>query len=148
MEAVQAITGSGGWPMTVFLTPDRRPFFGGTYFPPDDRHGHARRSRTVLAALTDVWTNRRAEVEEQADELAEAIGLAIGDQRPPGSRSHPRRPGGRGPPTSSTAGRGRELAERFDPEWGGFGRAPKFPQPTLIDLALPSLRWADRTTGP
>jgi hypothetical protein len=72
MEAVQAITGSGGWPMSVFLTPDRRPFFGGTYFPPDDRHGTPS-FRTVLSALTDVWTDRREEVEEQADELSEAI---------------------------------------------------------------------------
>src|ERR1017187_9650366 len=72
MEAVQAITGSGGWPMSVFLTPDRRPFFCGTYFPPDDRPGTPS-FRSVLAALTDVWGNRRGEVEEQADELSEAI---------------------------------------------------------------------------
>src|SRR5580658_1465045 len=72
MEAVQAITGSGGWPMSVFLTPDRRPFFGGTYFPPDDRHGTPSFG-TVLAAMTDVWENRRQEVEEQADELSRAI---------------------------------------------------------------------------
>jgi uncharacterized protein YyaL (SSP411 family) len=69
MEAVQAITGSGGWPMSVFLTPDRRPFYGGTYFPPTDHHGRPSFT-TVLDALTDIWTNRRAEVEEQAEELA------------------------------------------------------------------------------
>ena len=72
MEAVQAITGSGGWPMSVFLTPDRRPFYGGTYFPPTDHQGRPSFT-TVLHALTDVWENRRAEVEEQADELATAI---------------------------------------------------------------------------
>ncbi len=72
MEAVQAITGSGGWPMSMFLTPDRRPFFGGTYFPPTDRGGSPS-FRTVLDALTDVWEQRRDEVETQADELSEAI---------------------------------------------------------------------------
>ena len=61
MEAVQAMTGSGGWPMSVFLAPDRRPFFGGTYFPPADRPGSPS-FRTVLAAITDVWDNRRSEV--------------------------------------------------------------------------------------
>jgi hypothetical protein len=72
MEAVQSLTGSGGWPMSMFLTPDRRPFFGGTYFPPADRAGTPS-FRTVLAALGDVWEHRRDEVEEQADELSEAI---------------------------------------------------------------------------
>jgi len=61
MEAVQAITGSGGWPMSVFLTPDRRPFYGGTYFPPDDLQGRPSFT-TVLRALTDIWLSRRAEV--------------------------------------------------------------------------------------
>jgi hypothetical protein len=135
MEAVQAITGSGGWPMSVFLTPDRRPFFGGTYFPPDDRHGTPS-FRTVLAALTDVWTNRRHEVEEQADELSGAIA----------SRSVIARPSGRASALGSLGGTDdgvdllevatTELRTRFDPEWGGFGPAPKFPQPTLIDIAL------------
>jgi uncharacterized protein len=135
MEAVQAITGSGGWPMSVFLTPDRRPFFGGTYFPPDDRHATPS-FRTVLAALTDVWTNRRHEVEEQADQLSAAIA-----SRSVISRSS-------SPPTALGSLGGtdggvdllevatQELAARFDSHWGGFGPAPKFPQPTLIDIAL------------
>ena len=72
MEAVQAMTGSGGWPMTVFLTPDGRPFFGGTYFPPSDRHGMPS-FRRVLDAVDDAWHNRRDEVDHQADALAEAI---------------------------------------------------------------------------
>ncbi|MGH9095935.1 MAG: thioredoxin domain-containing protein, partial [Acidimicrobiales bacterium] len=135
MEAVQAITGSGGWPMSVFLTPDRRPFFGGTYFPPDDRHGTPS-FRTVLAALTDVWTNRRHQVEEQADELSGAIA----------SRSVIARPPGRAPTLGSLGGDDdgvdllevatTELRTRFDRQWGGFGPAPKFPTPTLIDIAL------------
>jgi uncharacterized protein YyaL (SSP411 family) len=135
MEAVQAITGSGGWPMSVFLTPDRRPFFGGTYFPPDDRHGTPS-FRSVLAALSDVWGNRRGEVEEQADQLSEAIA----------SRSVIARPADRSSSLGSLGGDSqgidlldvavKELTTRFDPEWGGFGPAPKFPQPTLVDIAL------------
>src|SRR6187200_819766 len=62
MAAVQAMTGSGGWPMSVFLTPDLRPFFGGTYFPPQDRHGLAGFPR-ILTAVADAWANRRTEVE-------------------------------------------------------------------------------------
>ena len=72
MEAVQAITGSGGWPMSVFLTPDRRPFYGGTYFPPVDRYGTPAFS-TVLATLTEAWAGRRRDVEEQADEICRVI---------------------------------------------------------------------------
>jgi hypothetical protein len=136
MEAVQAITGSGGWPMSVFLTPDGRPFFGGTYFPPDDRHGTPS-FRTVLSALTDVWTNRRAEVEEQADELSEAIASRSVVSGPSGSRSLFSPRGDAAQPAPDVVGTAvEELAGRFDPQWGGFGGAPKFPQPTLIDLAL------------
>src|ERR1700682_6234080 len=72
MEAVQSIAGSGGWPMSMFLTPDRRPFFGGTYFPPTDRAGTPS-FPTVLTALSEVWEQRRDEVEAQADELSGAI---------------------------------------------------------------------------
>jgi hypothetical protein len=137
MEAVQAITGSGGWPMSMFLTPDRRPFFGGTYFPPDDRRG-APSFRTILGAVTDVWDNRRDDAEQQADELSRAIA----------SRSVVRASGGGSsffPASDERPGGGRadlltpamdELSQRFDPEWGGFGGAPKFPQPTLVDMAL------------
>ena len=145
MEAVQAITGSGGWPMSMFLTPDRRPFFGGTYFPPEDRRG-APSFRTVLGALTDVWENRRTEVEEQADELAGAIAARSVLRPTPGATSL-------FAPSGTEAGGGRpdlltpaveELSSRFDPEWGGFGAAPKFPQPALVDLVLLHAR---RTRG-
>ena len=134
MEAVQAMTGSGGWPMSVFLTPDRRPFFGGTYFPPDDRHGTPSFT-TVLTALTDVWEHRHHEVEEQADELSEAIANRSVIDRSPGARSLFAGPTGEGGPDLLDRAVD-ELARRFDPEWGGFGAAPKFPQPTLVDLAL------------
>ncbi len=136
MEAVQAMTGSGGWPMSVFLTPDGRPFFGGTYFPPADRPGLPS-FRTVLGALTDVWDNRRDEVEEQADELARSVASRSQIQPASGAGSlfaaagtHPA--GG----SRLLATAVDELSQRFDPQWGGFGPAPKFPQPTLVDLAL------------
>jgi hypothetical protein len=134
MEAVQAITGSGGWPMSVFLTPDRRPFYGGTYFPPDDLQGRPSFT-TVLRALTDIWLSRRAEVEEQADELATAIGDRSRIVRRPDAVSLLDALDDGGPPDLLTPAAA-ELATRFDRAWGGFGAAPKFPQPTLVDVAL------------
>jgi uncharacterized protein YyaL (SSP411 family) len=146
MEAVQAITGSGGWPMSVFLTPDRRPFYGGTYFPPTDHHGRPSFT-TVLDALTDIWTNRRAEVEEQAEELAGAIVSRSVIEARPGAASLLDAVDGSGPPDLLTPA-AEELAKRFDPEWGGFGGAPKFPQPSLIDVALrQALRAGSRPGG-
>jgi uncharacterized protein YyaL (SSP411 family) len=136
MEAVQAMTGSGGWPMSVFLTPDRRPFFGGTYFPPDDRRGMPS-FRTVLSSLAEVWTTRREEVEEQADELSEAVASRSVISTKAGAKSLFTGPeGGTGAPPDLVGKAVAELAQRFDPAWGGFGGAPKFPQPTLVDLAL------------
>jgi hypothetical protein len=137
MEAVQSLTGSGGWPMSMFLTPDRRPFFGGTYFPPADRAGTPS-FRTVLAALGDVWEHRRDEVEEQADELSEAIRSRSVIPPQVGASSPFTREGPAGDDSEPDllAVAVAEMAGRFDPEWGGFGGAPKFPQPTLVDLAL------------
>ena len=136
MEAVQAMTGGGGWPMTVFLTPDGRPFFGGTYFPPGDGHGMPS-FRRVLAAVDDVWHNRRDEVDRQADALAEAVErrtrlpqdlmARTGDE----SDSDP---GARAAALLESAMA--ELAARFDATWGGFGPAPKFPQAQLVELCL------------
>jgi uncharacterized protein YyaL (SSP411 family) len=137
MDAVQAITGSGGWPMSMFLTPDRRPFYGGTYFPPDDRQGMPS-FRTVLTALTDVWDNRRDEVEEQAKELSDAIAKRSVIEATPGAGSLFANGGlaDQGVPSDLLTPAVDELSRRFDATWGGFGGAPKFPQPTLVDLAL------------
>jgi len=135
MEAVQAMTGRGGWPMTLFLTPDGRPFFAGTYFPPRDAHGTPGFGR-VLDAIDEAWRERRGEVESQADSLVAAVSrrttmpadlVAAGDGVGPG-------PGARYPDLLATATA--ELAGRFDPAWGGFGPAPKFPQPALLALCL------------
>ncbi len=134
MEAVQSLTGSGGWPLSMFLMPDRRPFFGGTYFPPEDRPGTPSFT-TVLHALTDVWVNRRSEVEEQAVEVSAAIASRSTIQRAPGAVSRFDPTPGPGP-AALLGPAVEELARRFDATWGGFGGAPKFPQPTLVDLAL------------
>jgi uncharacterized protein len=135
MEAVQAMTGRGGWPMTVFLTPDGRPFYAGTYFPPRDAHGMPGFG-TVLAAIDEAWRERRGEVESQADSLVAAIARRVtmpADLVTDGIGADGG-PGDRFPDllASATA----ELAGRFDATWGGFGPAPKFPQPALLELCL------------
>ena len=124
MSAVQAMTGRGGWPMTVFLTPDGTPFYGGTYFPPTDRPGMPSFER-VLRAIDDVWTNQRDQVAEQGAQLRDHIErdarpLAAGDELPTGWE----------PEVVD------RLDRQFDAQLGGFGRAPKFPQAMTIDLLL------------
>src|SRR5580700_4575196 len=135
MDAVQAMTGSGGWPMTVFLTPDGRPFYAGTYFPPRDAHGTPA-FRRVLDAIDEAWRERRHEVEAQADSLLAAISRRVtlpadllGEDATAGLD-----PGGRFPALLAAATA--ELAGRYDGAWGGFGPAPKFPQPALLELCL------------
>jgi len=131
MQSVQLLTGQGGWPMSVFLTPEGKPFYAGTYFPPEDRWGRPG-FRSLLLQLAGAWADRRDEVEETAGRLAEAVrgGLA----RPGGK---PGRPGAGLP-----AGAVRELRGRFDVLRGGFSKAPKFPH---ADAVLLLLRDAERT---
>jgi uncharacterized protein YyaL (SSP411 family) len=138
MEAVQAMTGRGGWPMTVFLTPDGRPFFAGTYFPPRDAHGTPGFGR-VLEAIDEAWRERRDEVEGQADSLVGAISRRV---TMPGDLTGDTE-GGLDPGTlfpGLLAAATAELASRFDSSWGGFGPAPKFPQPALLELCLDHAR--------
>ncbi len=117
MQAVQAMTGHGGWPMTVFLDPDGRPFFGGTYFPPAERQGMPS-FVAVMDAVTDAWRERRADLFEQAAKLHEAI--ARGARLPGGDA---------GALSAELLGEAVASAnDQFDPRFGGFGRAPKFPQ--------------------
>src|SRR5438132_1268057 len=80
MDAVQLLTGRGGWPLTVFLTPEGKPFYGGTYFPPEDRHGIAGFPR-VLAAIIDAYRNRPADVQQNVERLTESI-AALADYKP------------------------------------------------------------------
>jgi uncharacterized protein len=135
MQAVQALTGQGGWPMTVFLTPDGRPFYGGTYFPPRDRrYGQQVMPGfpTVLRSMADAYKNRRQDVEEQANQVADYL-----KQR---STTPLRRRGGVTPegsmPLETLNSASRELAADFDPVNGGFGNAPKFPNSLSLEFLL------------
>jgi uncharacterized protein YyaL (SSP411 family) len=131
MQAVQATTGHGGWPMTVFLTPDGRPFFGGTYFPDTDRHGTPGFPR-VLEAVGEAWRERRAELLEHAEALRGVIQRSL---RPDGLGD--RSDDSAGMPTVEALDRVVEsLQARFDPGFGGFGAAPKFPPAMAIDVLL------------
>ncbi len=120
MAAVQAMTGSGGWPMTVFLTPDLRPFYGGTYYPPEDRHGQPGFPR-VIAAVADHYRNHRDRIEQQAGRLLSVL-QRQGDLAGLGG-------GGREPGASDATQDAafEHHAQTFDSEFGGFGSAPKFP---------------------
>lgn len=138
MEAVQAATGRGGWPMTVFLTPGGHPFMAGTYFPPVDRHGMPAFVR-VLDAVSQAWLHKRVEVMASAQEMSDAIEartrIPLGSAAASGSIDA--ESGLLSRLDRSVLDRAiRSLAESFDPAWGGFGPAPKFPQPAMIDLAL------------
>ena len=124
MDAVQAMTGHGGWPMTMFLTPDAKPFYGGTYFPPEDRHGIPS-FKTVLTAVADAWHERRSEVLEQGQKLIDHMGMG-----------HNLRASDEMLGQDLLEGAAQELHSSFDPQYGGFGAAPKFPQPMTIDFLL------------
>ena len=124
MQAVQAMTGHGGWPMTVFLTPDGRPFYGGTYFPPVDRHGLPGFPR-LLAALADAWAQRRGELLESSDRLAATLNQA---ERLRASAQ------ALGEEVLFSAFQG--VSAQFDEEHGGLGGAPKFPQPMIWEFVL------------
>ncbi|SOD02005.1 hypothetical protein SAMN05216486_1023 [bacterium JGI 053] len=124
MTAVQQMTGRGGWPMTVFITPEGAPFYGGTYYPPEPRYGMPS-FRQVLLAVSEAWRERRADVDRSADDLRELL-----------------RQNAAVLPAASALDAGvlhrahAELARRFDPRWGGFGAAPKFPQAMVLELLL------------
>jgi hypothetical protein len=126
--AVSAISGQGGWPLTAFLTPDGRPYFGGTYIPRDDRYGRPGIGR-VLTALAQVWRERRDEAVETAASAMAAI-------------EHNESFSGRGPGLEQTLSLGlvdrivASILARFDPRNGGFGSQPKFAHPAALDLLL------------
>ena len=126
MQAVQSMTGRGGWPMTVFLTPDGRPFYGGTYYPKTDRHGLPGFVR-ILEAIDDAWRNRRDELLGQAGKLADA--LARGNDLRGAA-------GGGGLEAATLERAVAQLDKEFDDRLGGFGHAPKFPQAMTLDFLL------------
>ena len=125
MEAVQAMTGRGGWPMTVFLTPDGHPFFGGTYYPPT-RRGQMPSFQELMTAVDDAWINRRSDVVEQAGRLGEALHSSM-----PATSAE-----GWAPELDQLVAAAGQFAEQFDSEWGGFGGAPKFPSAMGLDALL------------
>ncbi|NND03577.1 MAG: thioredoxin domain-containing protein [Acidimicrobiia bacterium] len=122
MDAVQAMTGHGGWPMTVFLTPDAKPFYAGTYFPKEPR-GHHPTFMRVLTGINAAWHEQRDEIEKQAGTLTEAVRQSL----PPA----PQALGDQVIPDAIAL-----LEDRFDRDKGGFGGAPKFPQAPTLELLL------------
>jgi uncharacterized protein YyaL (SSP411 family) len=127
MTAVQMMTGQGGWPLNVFLTPDGKPFFGGTYFPPDERMG--RRSFAAIVGLVrDAWAGRRDDIEGSAAEITAHLASAAAPAAVPVDGTRVGR--------AEAARAGADLASRFDPVWGGFGAAPKFPPHAGLTLLL------------
>jgi len=124
MEATVGMTGSGGWPTTVFLTPEGKPFYAGTYFPPEPRHGLPS-FRDVLRAVAAAWRERRADIEQQARRIDDSL------------RSGALQRASSEPLTSSLLGEAaRGIPATFEPAFGGFGRAPKFPAASTLELLL------------
>ena len=124
MEAAVGMTGSGGWPTTVFMTPEGKPFYAGTYFPPESRHGLPS-FQELLRAVAETWRERRDDIERQATRIDGALRSAAGSDA------------STEPLTSSLldeAARG--IAATFEPAFGGFGRAPKFPAAPTLELLL------------
>ncbi|MER6334768.1 thioredoxin domain-containing protein [Streptomyces sp. NPDC001034] len=124
MEAVQAATGQGGWPMTVFLTPDAEPFYFGTYFPPAPRHGMPS-FRQVLEGVQQAWSTRR-------DEVGEVAGKIVRDLAQRETARHGTRPPGEQELAQALLG----LTREYDPQRGGFGGAPKFPPSMVLEFLL------------
>jgi uncharacterized protein YyaL (SSP411 family) len=125
MTAVQMMTGSGGWPLTVFLTPDLKPFYGGTYFPPADRYGRPGFGR-LLEMILDAYTSRRSDVVSAAGKLTEALNRQ--SESTPTSKEIPG--------IAHLERAARLTASTYDPYQGGFGPAPKFPPTGQIELLL------------
>src|SRR3989338_8003674 len=125
MSAVMAMTGSGGWPLTVFIASDKKPFYGGTYFPPDDRWGRPG-LKTTLNSIADAWKNRRDEVLRSGDSLAQAI------QQQVVTSTKKIFPLDKETLKKSYA----QFLQRFDSRYGGFGSAPKFPMGHSLSFLL------------
>jgi uncharacterized protein YyaL (SSP411 family) len=123
MTAVRMMTGSGGWPLSVFLTPDGKPFYGGTYFPPKDMYGRPGFD-SLLLAIADAWKNKRADLLESADKISSIL------------QQSSEEPGKEALSTDTLNKSYLHLTRIFDSIYGGFGSAPKFPQPTNLSMLL------------
>jgi uncharacterized protein YyaL (SSP411 family) len=130
MTYVQAVTGSGGWPMSVWLTPGLKPFYGGTYFPPEDRDGRPG-LKTLLARIAEVWRTDSAKIEASGEAAVDQLQEAAG-----------RAQGGQAVPAEAPEAAYERIRESYDPVYGGFGGAPKFPRPATLHFLL---RHAART---
>jgi hypothetical protein len=128
MQATQAMTGHGGWPMTVFLTPDGEPFFAGTYFPPDDRQGMPS-FRRVLLGVADAWANRKDSVERTTASMRELYAASSERTRTTGTLDE-----------ALLSRAMSSLVRRYEPRFGGFDGAPKFPPTMTLDFLL--RQWA------
>jgi len=125
MDALQAISGHGGWPLTAFLTPTGEPFFAGTYFPREKR-GNMPSFRHVMESVIAAWKDKRAEIATQAGHIAAAVAAGIPAESPP-------------PVDPTVELLVSSLTSTFDSEWGGFGGAPKFPQAPVLEFLLKEL---------
>jgi uncharacterized protein YyaL (SSP411 family) len=128
MQATQAMTGHGGWPMTVFLTPQGEPFFAGTYYPPDDRHGMPS-FRRVMLGVADAWANRQENVIRTAAQMRELYAASTERTKATGVLDE-----------SVFSRAMASLRQRYEPTFGGFDGAPKFPPTMTLDFAL--RQWA------
>jgi uncharacterized protein YyaL (SSP411 family) len=155
MQAVQAMTGQGGWPMTVFLTPEGEPFYGGTYFPPEDRHGMPG-FRRILRSVAETWKTNRGEVARAAHavrEIYDETRRKTEDRRWKTEDGRPKTEAGGQRQTevdervtaATLARAAKDLTARFEPMMGGFGGAPKFPHAMALDFLL--RRWARAGDG-
>jgi uncharacterized protein YyaL (SSP411 family) len=124
MEAVQALTGGGGWPLNVFITPDQEPFYGGTYFPPEQRHGMPS-WRMVLLAVADTWKTKREDVAAQSEKLTRRLAGAAALEPSPEPLE-----------AEAVDAALAALTEQYDAVNGGFGGAPKFPPASALELLL------------
>ena len=124
MQAVQAMTGQGGWPMTMFLLPDGSPFYGGTYFPPDDRHGLPS-FRTVMQSVTEAYKKRRKGVTASAEQLRQIYASNLAKTQNSGGLTR-----------DMLQAVYQSLTQRYDAHNGGFGTAPKFPASMVLDFLL------------
>ena len=123
MSVCQMLTGSGGWPLTIIMTPDRKPFFAGTYFPKNDRFGKSG-LLSLIPKVMDLWNNRRQEVLDSSEEITEAVKLS--------SKTNPRDQSGEEIFHQAFE----DYKKRYDPKYGGFGSSPKFPTPHNLTFLL------------
>jgi hypothetical protein len=127
MTFVQATTGGGGWPMSVWLTPDLEPFFGGTYFPPENRRGHPGFG-SILEQIAGAWRNDREKIADSARDVVAQLRRQVSVEPSPGALAKP---------DAALLQSGFFAFRRsFDPQLGGFGAAPKFPRPSVFNFLL------------